>query len=354
MVATDLVHASFAPISIVTYCAPWVTAFCACAFSVVESAPVTESLYPVRVAGEPAAFSRCRWELTGSSAARGPAVRRASDEVAARHERLRDRVAECGHAGDGCGGERRGRCRGRSREGADDDEGADGEGGEGAAHRAGHAGHAAGHAHGENSLTTLCVERARHSTAGDGGRPGPVPPRDRSWRTTPAYRARQRSARGCPISRGHHDREGEPRDDGPEQRLREGGGFLSVDQPRLRRAVLLALPGDGRATLGEDVSRPVGLRPPRSPIRNTSFGSVGTIATGVSYSVPLRRPRRCTSAQSGNHRRPTGRRCERCSALHHPAGRAGGATGVSHGSSIRPFRWHGVVVLRRGRRRPAG
>src|SRR4029079_10886164 len=62
--ATVLVQASFAPISIVTYFAPWVTACCACPLRAPESEPVTALLYPTSVAGAPAAFSRRRCEFT--------------------------------------------------------------------------------------------------------------------------------------------------------------------------------------------------------------------------------------------------------------------------------------------------
>src|SRR6478609_242014 len=44
MPATVLVQASFAPISIVTYCAPCDTAFCACEPRAADAAPLTASL----------------------------------------------------------------------------------------------------------------------------------------------------------------------------------------------------------------------------------------------------------------------------------------------------------------------
>ena len=59
---TVFVHASLAPISMVTYWAPCETAVSACPFRADDAAPDTESLYAMRPAF--VAFSRVKWDFT--------------------------------------------------------------------------------------------------------------------------------------------------------------------------------------------------------------------------------------------------------------------------------------------------
>ena len=73
---------------------------------------------------------------------------------------------------------------------------------------------------------------------------------------------------------------------------------------------------------------------------------------GVSYSVPLRRPRWCMIAQSGNHRRPASASATGAGRPQQPPGRPSSPRGSSHASSMRAGRAERDRQATRKNRRP--